>query len=216
MKGRLTLFVLALTIVSPGCALIKDGVRGVRTDISDCMDDARERKRNWKCAEGTWEQIRTTDPHAYSPDYAQGFKEGFAEYLYSGKEDAPAVAPAHYRRFSYQTPQGYRAIEDWFAGYRCGVAAATETGYRRLVTAPVSAPLATVPLEPVGVRVKGTAPTEPILTPQRSVTPAPLEYPIPPVKFGIPQTWIADPLPVADERMSPPSSVDGEAPRNEK
>src|SRR6266702_5246875 len=84
MRGKLTLLVMALTMASPGCALIKDGVRGVSTDIRDCVDDARERRRNLKCAEGTWKLIRTTDPHAYAPDYAQGFKEGFAEYLYSG------------------------------------------------------------------------------------------------------------------------------------
>jgi hypothetical protein len=188
----------------------------VRTDIQDCVDDARERRRNWKCAEGSWTQIRSTDPHAYSPDYGQGFKEGFAEYLYSGKEDSPALAPAHYRRFSYQTPQGYHAIEDWFAGYRRGVAAAIETGYRRLVTAPVSAPLATASSEPVIARVKGPAsPPEPILTPPRSVTPA--REAIPPVKFGTPQTRSPDPAPAGDEEISPPPSIDAKTmPRAEE
>jgi hypothetical protein len=231
------LVVMVLTMLSPGCALIKDGVRGARTDIRDCVDDARERMRNWKCAEGTWKQIRTTDPHAYSPDYAQGFKEGFAEYLYSGKEDAPALAPAHYRRFSYQTPQGYRAIEDWFAGYRSGVAAAIETGYRRLVTAQVSAPLATVSLEPVSAKEKGPAsPPESILTPPKRVTPPPPEKqakphdvekaspagprdpgadppaqePIPPARFGTPRTRESDAAPVGEEVIAPPPAIEVE------
>src|SRR5260370_15086739 len=97
MRGKLTLLVLALTMFSPGCALIKDCVHGVSTSITDCVDDARERGRNWKCAEGTWQQIRASDPHACSRDYAHGVKEGFADYLYGGKEQLPAVAPAHYR-----------------------------------------------------------------------------------------------------------------------
>jgi hypothetical protein len=235
MRGKLTLLVLALTMFSPGCALIKDGVHGVSTSISDCVDDARERRRNWKCAEGTWQQIRASDPLAYSRDYAQGFKEGFAEYLYSGKEDPPAVAPAQYRRFSYQTPQGYRAIEDWFAGYRYGVAAAIETGYRRLVTAPVSAPLASVPPEPAVANVKAPgSPPDPIIRLPNFVTPGPLAtqgkslggeklplpvpldraanppvlVTIPPAKFGAPQARDSDGQPVGNEmRLEPPAIV---------
>ncbi len=157
------------------------------------------------------------------------------EYLYSGKEEPPAVAPAHYRRFSYQTPQGYQAIEDWFAGYRYGVAAAIETGYRRLITAPVSAPLASVPPEPAVANVKvPVAPREPIIRLPNFVTPGPLakqgkspggaKLPItvpldraanPPVlvtipaaKFGAPQARDSDGEPVGNAmRLEPPAIV---------
>src|SRR5207253_39443 len=50
----------------------------------------------------------------------------------------PPLPPACYRAVRYQTPEGYRAIEDWFGGFRHGVAAAREGGYRDYVTGPSS------------------------------------------------------------------------------
>jgi hypothetical protein len=74
------------------------------------------------------------------PDYARGFRAGYAEYLFSGTTAPPPLAPAAYRTFGCQTPEGYRAMEEWFAGYNHGVAVAVASGYRRWITCPVSPP----------------------------------------------------------------------------
>src|SRR5205807_2557372 len=73
----------------------------------------------------------------HSEDYAQGFKDGYAEYLYRGGDgEPPLLPPKRYRHVRYQTPQGYMAAEDWFAGYRHGAAVAHHTGARRWITGP--------------------------------------------------------------------------------
>jgi hypothetical protein len=75
-----------------------------------------------------------------SSDFAYGFKEGFSDFLYRGTCEPPYMVPRCYRSTSYRTPEGYRAIEDWFAGYRAGVAAGQEGGYRHWITGPTPGP----------------------------------------------------------------------------
>jgi hypothetical protein len=128
-----------LSLFSAGCTLIDNGARVLCTSVEDSVDDALERVRNRKWANEAWEQVTNSDPHqAFSADYAYGFKDGFAEYLFRGRDgEVPPLPPAKYRKFCYQTPEGYQAIEDWFAGYRHGVAVARDRGYRRYITGPV-------------------------------------------------------------------------------
>jgi hypothetical protein len=76
---------------------------------------------------------------AYSQDYAVGFKQGLADYVErGGSGDAPPVPPPHYWKTRFQTPQGYHAMEDWFAGFRHGAAVAREGGYRNFIVIPSS------------------------------------------------------------------------------
>jgi hypothetical protein len=166
MRCTLALLFVVLGLFSSGCSVVENGVRVVGTRMLDSVDDVREQHRNRKYAAAAWKQIAGADPDKYSADHARGFVEGFADYLFSGKGDPPVVPPARYRGFRYQTPQGYQAIEDWFAGYRQGVAAAIDSGYRRLVTGPLSTTLPAgppgvfvLPGEPVSLRAKLNGPT---------------------------------------------------------
>src|SRR5205814_477965 len=102
----------------------------------------KEMKRNRRWAESAWCEYTSwsgggTKGVHHSTDYADGFKDGYAEYLYRGGDgEPPLVAPLRYRHTRYQTPQGYQAIEDWFAGYRHGASVARDTGVRRFITGP--------------------------------------------------------------------------------
>jgi hypothetical protein len=195
MRRTLAFLVVALGFLSPGCTVIENGVRVASTDLRDCVDDARERHRNRKLAEATWKPIAQADPCKYSPDHARGFVDGFSDYLFWGKEEPPVVPPARYRGFSYQTPQGYQAIEDWFDGYRHGVAMAVESGYRRLVTGPVST---TLPEGPERVLIV------PVPAPGKNIDPAP-----PAAMLGRPDLAplaTQTPLPEATRQPDPPSA----------
>jgi hypothetical protein len=194
MRRTLALLVIALGLLSPGCAVIQDGVRVVSTDLQDGVVDTRERHRNRKLAEAAWKEIAGTDACKYSADHGQGFVEGFADYLFWGKEEPPVVPPARYRGFRYQTPQGYQASEDWFAGYRHGVAVAIASGYRRLVTGPVSTALPhraesvfILPGEPIASSAKIIRPTFPANQGVSLVA-----EPVPAARFGTPLAWEPD------------------------
>ena len=132
--------ILVLSILSQGCTLICDGVRVTCTCVEDKVEDVLEYRRDRQLANEVWGSVCSCKPaHTYSNDYVLGFKDGFVDYLYrGGNGEPPPLAPAKYRKFRYQTPQGYLAIEDWFAGYRHGAVAAKETNYRRWITGPAA------------------------------------------------------------------------------
>jgi hypothetical protein len=161
---------LALSLCSPGCALICDGVQTVCTSVGDAVDDTLECIRNRKWADAAWAEVCAGEPHDYSDDYAAGFRDGFTTYLFRGGDgEPPPVAPAKYRKFRYQTPHGYKAIEDWFAGYRHGATVARASNYRSLITGPLasSAPVGPL-LNPVLTDGHGAA----LIGPAMAVVPA--------------------------------------------
>jgi hypothetical protein len=139
MRRRFTALVLALSVLNSGCTLVCDTVRTVYTCVEDHIEDALEYRRDRQLANEVWDNTCGGCPgQEHSGDYVRGFKDGFVDYLYRGGNcEPPAIPPHRYRKFRYQTPQGYQAIENWFAGYRAGATAAHETNYRRWITGPV-------------------------------------------------------------------------------
>ena len=138
MHRRSPLWLVSLLVLGPGCTLCHDAASLAVFKVRESMEDFSESVRNRKWAEGAWEDLQGANPDvAFSEDYAQGFKDGFAHYLFrGGNGEPPPLPPRHYRKLSYQTPQGYQAIEDWFAGFRHGASMARQNGYRQWITGP--------------------------------------------------------------------------------
>src|SRR5207253_2989079 len=137
MRRALALALFGLSTFGSGCALIEDASRNACVSILTPVEKRREWSRNYQWAEAAWEQVG--GPGTHSDDYAAGFKDGFAEYLFRGGDgEPPLVAPLRYRRYRYQTAEGYATINDWFAGYRHGAAAARSSGAREWITGPSS------------------------------------------------------------------------------
>jgi hypothetical protein len=154
--------------------------------LADCVD----RYRNQELAEAFWADFQAAAPGmTYSDDFALGFKEGFAVFLFEGGTgNPPPVPPRYYWRTEYQSVEGHQAIEDWFAGYRRGAGSARLSGYRRLVTVPPSTSLlrARTPADlparaadvPSGPGPGESAPGEVLPEPGR-VPPEPVWRPVP-------------------------------------
>jgi len=161
---------VALCTSCTGCALVDDAGRNFLLALKTPIEQHREMTRNREWAEAAWSAEYSRE-HESEPsvDFADGFKQGFADYLYRGGDgEPPLVAPLRYRKVSYQTPEGYQAIQDWFAGYRRGTAVARDSGARKFVTGPSSLqPDSHIP----GVSPKSEPPIE--------VLPAPLPLPKP-------------------------------------
>jgi hypothetical protein len=138
---RITRFLLlvGLGCLNAGCALLNDATHLVAYKASESIENCWEQQRNRRWAQEAWTKQQQVQPVEASADYADGFVDGFSEFLYAGGNgDPPVLPPKKYRHLRYQTPEGYQAIEDWFAGYRHGVAVAKEKGFRELVTGPSS------------------------------------------------------------------------------
>jgi hypothetical protein len=144
MRHALGLALMVLSIASSGCALVQDSCQNVLVSLKTPLEEHREKARNRRWAEEAWQQVACAshgfmNQVGHSEDYAHGFKDGFAEYLYRGGDgEPPLVAPLRYRDSRYQNEQGYHAVQDWFAGYRHGAAMARDSGARKWITGPSS------------------------------------------------------------------------------
>ncbi len=129
---------LSLCGLASGCSLGLQSARVLGYRASETVDDFRERQRNREWAEQAWAQVVARNPLLANPvEYGEGFKTGFAEYLYHGGNGyLPQLPPQEYRSIEYQTPAGYQAINRWYAGYAHGSHTAEAGGFRRLVTGP--------------------------------------------------------------------------------
>ena len=174
--------VLAQGVV--GCSFVVNGVRNVTQAPFDVVDKLATLNRDCRMANQAWRKVsHEAPPHTYSRDYACGFKEGFRDYLYAGGNCAPPpVAPWRYRCWFNQTMEGYRAMEDWFAGFSHGAGEARASGLRRFMVLPSSRAGLNDPVPlvaPVGPQpTSGPALEEPIFPPPE-VLPAPAPRPLP-------------------------------------
>ncbi|MBY0524781.1 MAG: hypothetical protein K2R98_15355 [Gemmataceae bacterium] len=157
MGRNATFLLLTLCALAPGCQLpIGSGFEIFRYSTRNLVEaplyaggDCVERMRDRKLAKAAWEAIVQSHPdQLYTVHYVRGFEDGYTDYLYAGGNgEPPVVPPFEYRKVSYETPEGVQAIEDWFAGFRRGTAAARASGQRELIVLPVSLPgTAPIPL----------------------------------------------------------------------
>ncbi len=139
--------ILAVTVVwcaaGVGCGtFFQDAARNILETPIRAVDDCRISRRNHCLAAEAWDAVEAqAGPKHFSPDYACGFKDGFADYLESGGDGLPpAVPPFRYRLSRYQTPQGIHTVEEWYEGFRHGAAAARASGLREKFLVQLSAP----------------------------------------------------------------------------
>jgi len=183
------------------------------------LSGSEERHRDHQLAEASWKKTCEAHPEErYSPDYARGFVDGFEDYLYAGGNgEPPPVPPRDYWKPKYESPEGRKAVQDWFAGFRHGVLEARLNGYRQLVLVPASSPPMsaatqfnptisgpprdfTVPMAPFsGDMLPGSStplvkPTE-LLPPPNKAEPAPAT---PPEKSPEAGVTLTRPAPIAD------------------
>ncbi len=137
-----------LGAVAPACSPLANTARTLVVEpLQYCreLDSKKDWKRNRELAEAAWERVCVEgDGAGFSADYADGFVEGYATYLYEGGNGLPpAVPPRRYWDHRYESPAGERAVEDWFAGYRHGAGNARASGLREYFVVHASAPALT-------------------------------------------------------------------------
>jgi hypothetical protein len=138
----------ALCSLASGCSLVGTATHNVALETRQYLDTRAEQVRNRRWAEQAWEEQRQSfEPGTYSDDYADGFRAGFADYLFAGGTgEPPYLPPKRYWTPRFQTPEGYGAVQGWFAGFRHGASVARDGGYREWVMLP--SPLQPLPDRP--------------------------------------------------------------------
>jgi hypothetical protein len=143
MKFRPSRVLLPLCVLLlSGCPFVKYAVRNMYIMPKNCCDTCVLRHRLRRLADEAWHEVVQADPgHGYSKAYAEGFKDGFVDYVeYDGNGEPPAAPPRRFRSPALRSPEGQQAIEDWFAGFRHGAQVASASGLRGGVIVPISRP----------------------------------------------------------------------------
>jgi hypothetical protein len=144
MRVTLAVSLGALCLACSACAPI---YRAVRTSVVQPIIYSRYRNEavdcihNYLLAKEALDEYEGTHGGEVSKDFACGFKDGYARYLYEGGPlEPPPLAPRCYWNSCYENPEGHQAMLDWFAGWREGAAVAKASGFRDLVVVPTSSP----------------------------------------------------------------------------
>ena len=203
MRMQLTLCLLGM-LVCQGCApLANVACTSIIEPLEYCRcnSDRLEAKRNRKLAEAAWLGFLQKNPHNnYSTHFRLGFQEGFMDYLYAGGTGSPPpVPPRSCWKTDFESPDGRRSIESWYAGFSQGAQAAKSSGYRELVTIPSPEPFLTntetMMMPPAPANLTPEQPTSdelPRVDPKMSHTGANLT----------PEQPLPDELPWVDPKMS--------------
>jgi hypothetical protein len=112
------------------------------------IDECYFKKAATATAEAAWrklwsEECRQAPGQRYPRDFAQGFVEGYVDYLDAGGSgEPPRAAPFRYRLQWAKNPSGVQAAQAWFAGFRYGASVAQASGVRDLILVQLSGPIA--------------------------------------------------------------------------
>jgi hypothetical protein len=209
--------IIVFCLLVSGCSMYKNAARNLFEAPIDVVDECTFIYGNRKIAQSVWRDFcRANVDATYSPDYAAGFIDGYADYLDAGGRPLePAVPPWRYRRPKYQTPDGYRAIENWYAGFRDGTAAAISAVPGDLLRLPSLGAMLKSP--DVGPRPPRSEPIE--MPPDR---PEKLPYPRPEQPESTekikapPEFWETDSGEIVGEITTTPEDSGPPDPANEK
>ncbi len=164
MKKWTILWFLGLAVLCQGCITFANTARTLLVQpghFSDEWDRLITYCLHRRMAKDALKSHASMHPGEHgTADFEAGFLDGYTRYLdKGGAGNPPPVPPRCYWRVKYRTPEGRQAVEEYFAGFRTGSAAAMASGFRRVDTIASSLPPAT----PRGALL-GWATTEP--TPQ--------------------------------------------------
>jgi hypothetical protein len=171
-------------------------------------------------ADEAWAAICRESGNAYSIHYAEGFREGFIDYVEAGGSgEPPYLPPLRYRLTKARSPEGIAAVEDWYSGFRHGASIARGSGLRELNYIPLPGP-------PIPNDVRAPEPLTPTVPAQLMQQPQPDGLP-PPRPVELPTPQMPPPIPPGlgsvggkptanplDPALSRESRETGQAPRS--
>ncbi|QVL31162.1 hypothetical protein KIH39_20275 [Telmatocola sphagniphila] len=148
MKARNAWFYLLAGLpAASGCSLYQSGLYNLGNEPKMTWSSHHLTHDIQKQARITWgEYVQAHPGECFSRYFEDGFLDGYVDYLDNGGTgEPPAMPPQRYRKNKFMTPEGYSAIEDYFAGFRLGSRIAIASGIRDTLVVPILIPLGNVP-----------------------------------------------------------------------
>lgn len=140
MRGAALLVAAAVGPLA-GCNQFQLAAHNLCNEPVQYLDEKKLAHQLRSEARKVWAEVCQQNGQPFSADFADGFVDGYADYLERGGTAAPpAVPPLKYRRSKYLTPEGHALVRDYMAGFKYGADVAVNTGRRDLLTVPVVMP----------------------------------------------------------------------------
>jgi hypothetical protein len=135
------LLVLASVVSTSGCGLTSNALHNLVNEPVQYVNEVCLTKKIRSLGKDAWSEYQQLDPeNANSKHFAEGFVDGFSDYLENGGSGSPpAVPPPQYRRHKYLTPDGIQAVNEYLHGFVTGADAARGSGIRDTLATTVSA-----------------------------------------------------------------------------
>jgi hypothetical protein len=128
-----------LAPVLSGCNIFYYAAKNTLNEPVELCDQLSRTHHLRKQAKECWQEVRKQYPRkAFTPEFRDGFIDGYVDYLdRGGNAVLPAVPPKRYTRNDYLTAEGHDRIRDYFLGFKYGLDVALATGQRQFLTVPV-------------------------------------------------------------------------------
>ena len=141
MRWKAVLLIGSLTPLT-GCNLAYYAGHNLVNEPVERLDEHKLTSRLKAESRTVWRDIcRQFSGRTFTPEFADGFTDGYADHLENGGTPSPpAVPPLRYRRANYLTPQGHPLIRDYMIGFQYGAEVASATGKRQFLTVPILLP----------------------------------------------------------------------------
>jgi hypothetical protein len=152
---------VGLLALLTGCNLAYYAGHNLANEAVSRADEHKLQGRLQAEAKACWKEVcRQYPARTFSPEFADGFLDGYADYLdHGGEPKPPAMPPLKYRRTKYLTPEGHARVRDYFCGFKYGADVAAATGHRQFLVVPILLPEAR-PEPPLNI-VRLPAPPDP-------------------------------------------------------
>lgn len=210
------LLLVAGTLSQTGCLLARNVAHNLANESAEHLDERKLSRQLRAEARDGWAAFCQQSGGSFSIDFADGFRDGYADYLESGGNGSPpAVPPLRYRRSAYLNPEGHARIRDYFAGFKTGVDAAAESGRRHFLTVPVLVSDDAPPVPPPGIQVP--SPDAPLRAGEQLPAPRRMDattgLPIPdrpsvePLPPPLPVPKVPEPPPAPQSKTAPEPAV---------
>ncbi len=120
MNRNLSILLIGFMLCNSGCTLAVNTVRNLSNEIYECSEEFSAHIRDRRLANAAWKNYQQTCAGGKcSPDFGEGFQEGYVGCLEAGGDSIPpSFPPCHSARRRWDP----RAVEDWYAGFSSGVA----------------------------------------------------------------------------------------------
>jgi hypothetical protein len=143
MRWTRLAWAVAVTPIFGGCHTVYQPHRDHLAERAVSHSEQAILRQIHRQAREAWQAVHSEYPRKmFTPEFRDGFIEGYSDYLDRGGDaQPPAVPPLRYtQNKKYFTPEGHALLRDYFLGFKYGTDIAVATGQRQFLTVPVLIP----------------------------------------------------------------------------